>query len=190
MQVVALLLAAGASSRFGTEKLLVPYRGRPLFEHALEALLAVPEVGTTIVVVRPGFSVPPERPGCRFVVNPDHREGMSSSLRVGVRAAPLDAEAYLIALADMPEVRPSLISSLIAFHRESGKPIVFPVCDGRRGHPVVIGRGLREALLATTGDVGAREIIRTNPELVAPFETADRGAVFDIDVPGDLRSDG
>jgi molybdenum cofactor cytidylyltransferase len=188
MRVVGILLAAGSSRRFGGEKLLAPWRGRPLYEHALEALLSSPAVVETIVVVQPGFAVPPARPRCRFVVNPDHAEGMGASLRAGVRTAPADADAYLVALADMPGTTPALIAALIARHAVAGKAIVVPVCGGRRGHPVMIGAVLRETLLAVTGDVGAREIIRAHPEWVAPLETQDAAVLFDVDLPADLAA--
>jgi len=186
MRVVAILLAAGSSTRFGGEKLLTPWHGRPLYEHALDALLGSPAIVETIVVVQPGFVVPPPRPCCRFIVNPDHAEGMGASLRAGVQAAPVDAGAYLVALADMPGITSALIASVIACHAAAGKPIVVPLCGGRRGHPVVIGAGLREALLAVTGDVGARAIIRAHPEWVGEFETADEAVLFDVDLPADL----
>jgi molybdenum cofactor cytidylyltransferase len=188
MRVVAILLAAGSSARFGGEKLLAPWRGRPLYEHALEALRESPGIDETLVVVKPGFAVPSSRPRCRFVVNPDHAEGMGASLRAGVRAAPADAAAYLVALADMPRITPALIASLIAGYAAAGKPIVVPLCGGRRGHPVMIGAGLREALLALTGDVGAREIVRAHPEWVGEFETEDVAVLFDVDVPADLAA--
>lgn len=186
MRVVAILLAAGSSTRFGGGKLLAPWRGRLLYEHALDALLASPAIVETLVVVQPGFAVPPARPGCRFIVNPDHAEGMGASLRAGVQAAPADADAYLVALADMPRITPALLASLIACHASAGKPIVVPLCGGHRGHPVMIAAGLRETLLAVTGDVGAREIIRAHPEWVAEFETEDAAVLFDVDVPADF----
>ena len=186
MRVVGILLAAGSSRRFGGEKLLAPWRGRPLHEHALEALLASPAVVETIVVVQPRFAVPPARPRCRFIVNPEHEEGMGASLRMGVRAAPAGVDAYLVALADMPGITPALIASLAACHAAAGKAIVVPVCGGRRGHPVMLGAALRETLLAVTGDVGAREIIRAHPEWVAEFETQDESVLFDVDRPADL----
>jgi molybdenum cofactor cytidylyltransferase len=188
MRVVAILLAAGSSTRFGGEKLIAPWRGRLLYEHALDALLASPAVVETLVVVQPGFAVPPARPRCRFVVNPDHAEGMGASLRAGVRAAPGDADAYLVALADMPGITPALIASLVTCHAAAGKPIVVPACGGRRGHPVMIAAGLREALLAVTGDVGAREILRAHPEWVGEFETEDEAVLFDVDLPADLAA--
>lgn len=190
MHVVAILLAAGSSRRFGGEKLLAPYRGRPLIEHALAALTSSPGVDTTIVVVHPRFPVPPERPRCRFVINPEHEEGMGSSLRAGVRAAPAETDAYLVALADMPAIGPELIASLIACYRAAGKRIVVPVYQGRRGHPVMISGALREALLAISGDVGAREIIRQHPEWVGGFETEDGAVVYDVDAPADLEAGG
>jgi len=185
MRVVAILLAAGSSRRFGGRKLLAPWRGRPLYEHALEALIASPAIAETLVVVQPGFATPPARPRCRYVENPEHEEGMGSSLRAGVRAAG-EADTYLIALADMPAITPALIVALVACYREAGRPIVVPVCRGHRGHPVMIGAALRDALLAITGDVGAREIIRAHPDWVGVFETEDEAVLFDVDVPGPL----
>jgi CTP:molybdopterin cytidylyltransferase MocA len=190
MHVVAILLAAGSSRRFGGEKLLAPHRGRPLIEHALAALTSSPGVDTTIVVVHPRFPLPPERPRCRFVINPEHEEGMGSSLRAGVRAAPAETDAYLVALADMPAIGPELIASLIACYRTAGKGIVVPMYQGRRGHPVMISGELREALLGITGDVGARELIRQHPEWAGEFETGDGAVVYDVDAPADLEAGG
>jgi molybdenum cofactor cytidylyltransferase len=186
MRVAAILLAAGSSSRFGGRKVVALYRGRPLYEHALEALTASPEIDETLVVLRPEFARPPERPRCRFIVNPDHEEGMGSSLRAGVRAAPGDVDAYLVALADMPRITPGLIASLIVGYQMGGKRIMVPVLGGRRGHPVVMSGELRETLLAIRGDVGAREILRAHPEWVGELETGDDAVFFDVDVPTDL----
>jgi molybdenum cofactor cytidylyltransferase len=183
MHLTAILLAAGSSHRFGSPKLLAPWRGRPLWEHALAALTTGPGVAETVVVVAPGFAVPLASPRCRFVVNPEHEEGMGSSLRAGVGAASADTEAFLIALADMPIVPPGLIGALAACYRAAGRLIVVPVCRGRRGHPVLIGAEFRDELLAVRGDVGARGVLAAHPELVATVETDDEGVLFDVDVP-------
>ncbi len=115
---------------------------------------------------------------------------MGASLRAGVRAVPADAEAYLIALADMPGITPGLIAALLAGYAASGRRILVPVHGGRRGHPVVMGRELRAALLAVRGDVGARAIITAHPEWVAELETADEAVLFDVDRPADLAVPG
>jgi molybdenum cofactor cytidylyltransferase len=187
MPVAAILLAAGSARRFGDEKLLAPYRGRALYEHGLEALAACALVDEIVVVVRPGLPLPPERPRVRFIANPEHAEGMGSSLRAGVRAAGADAEAWLIALADMPDVTAGLIAALIAAWRTTGKPILVPIHRGRRGHPVVFGGGLRERLLEIRGDVGARGILEAHPEMVGEFPTDDPAVLFDVDTRADLE---
>jgi len=186
MRVAAILLAAGSSRRFGGDKLRAPWRGRPLWEHALAALTATPAVAETLVVVQPGFAAGPLPPRSRLVENPEHAEGMGASLRTGVRAAGAGADAWLVALADMPALTPALIEALLACYRDAGRPIAVPVCRGQRGHPVVLGAGLREELLALTGDVGARGIIRAHPGWVAELETEDEAVLFDVDVPADL----
>jgi molybdenum cofactor cytidylyltransferase len=188
MSVTAILLAAGSARRFGSEKLPALYRGRPLYEHALEALVSSLGVSETLVIVRPDFPLLPERPRVRLVVNPNHAEGMASSLRVGARAASADSAAYLIALADMPAVNASLVAELIEFHRAGGARIAVPRYEGRRGHPVLIDAKLRDELLALSGDVGAREIIAAHPEWTAYMDTDDAGVVFDVDEPADIAS--
>lgn len=190
MKVTAVLLAAGSSRRFGAPKLLAPWRGRPLWEHALAALGAASEVTETILVVAPGFAAPPLPPRCRLVVNPEHAEGMGASLRAGVRAAAPDTEAFLVALADMPLVPPGLIAALVACYGAGEGPIVVPVHGGRRGHPLLIGAALRDELLALRGDAGARGVLAAHPGLVATVATDDAGVLFDVDDPGDLEPGG
>ena len=190
MHLTAILLAAGSSRRFGAPKLLAPWRGRPLWEHALAALTGAEAVTETIVVVAPGFAVPPAAPRCRFVVNPEYAEGMGASLRAGVRAAAADTEAFLIALADMPLVPPGLIAALLACYGAGARPIVVPVRRGHRGHPVLIGADLRDELMAVRGDVGAREVLAAHPDLVGTVETDEAGVLFDVDEPGDLDAGG
>jgi molybdenum cofactor cytidylyltransferase len=186
MHVTAVLLAAGSSRRFKADKLMAPYRGRALFLHALDALVSTTLIAETILVVTPRFTPPGGLGRCRVVVNPDHDEGMGSSLRAGIFAAPLDAEAFVIAMADMPALTPDLIGSLIDYAEKSPKGIITPVYKGQRGHPVVIKAHLRSLLLGIEGDVGAREIIERHPETVGFFETDDPAVVFDVDTPDDL----
>ena len=120
-----------------------------------------------------------------IVENPRWEEGMSTSLAAGVRA--VEADIYLLFLADMPEVPASLARRLVDAHLRTGKPIVHPVYQGRRGHPVLVAATLREHLLAITGDKGPRHIIRDNPEWVARVEVDDPGVLFDVDTPEDLE---
>lgn len=186
MQIVAILLAAGASKRFHGDKLRASYRGRELYLHALDALCRSPVIHQTIVVVSPDFKIPANYADCRFVINPCSQFGMSSSLCTGIRAAPRGTDAYMIALADMPRITPDLIAVISRYYIESGKKIIVPTYQGVNGHPVVISAGFKDDLLMLRGDVGAREIIQKHAQLVGHFELDDDAVVFDVDTPEDL----
>jgi xanthine dehydrogenase accessory factor len=186
MRVVAILLAAGSSRRFGGDKLRAPYRGRPLVEHALGALVGCPGLAETLLVVRPDTPPAPERPGVRWVMNPDYAEGMGTSLRKGIEAAPADADAYLVALADMPGTTPAMVASLLARWAAGRDRIVVPVHRGHRGHPVILPARFRAELLALSGDVGARGILRAHPGDVEEVPVDDPAVLFDVDRPHDL----
>ena len=120
-----------------------------------------------------------------LVRNPSPAEGLSSSLRVGLQAAPPNAAAFVVALGDQPEVDPAVVNRLIASWRAGAGPIVVPVYRGERGNPVLFDARLRGTLLELAGDRGARDFIETHPELVARV-AVDAAVPRDIDTPEDL----
>ena len=186
MQIVAILLAAGAGKRFGSDKLIASYENRQLYRHSLESLCCCADIRQTIMVVSPGFEIPAGYPDCRFVVNALWADGMSTSLASGVRAAAGDADAYMIALADMPGITSGLVSAIITHHALSEKKITVPTFKGRNGHPVIINSEFCDELLLLSGDIGAREIICKQEASVSYFETDSEAVIFDIDTPADL----
>ncbi len=186
MYVTGILLAAGMSTRMGTDKLLLRYKGEPVLNRSLAPLIESPLLSEVVVVVNPSAALPIDRAGCTVVVNPDAHRGLASSLRAGVMAASELADAYLVALADMPAISAALIATLVEAYRRSGKKILVPVYEGRNGHPVIFGSECKQRLLRLEGDVGGRAIIRENAEIVECMPVDDSGVVFDIDTPEDL----
>ena len=191
MKIVGILLAAGFSTRFGANKLLAPLpAGAPEAGTAVAVAAArrlaeaLPE---PVAVVRPRaqrVSRLLREAGCRTVVCKRAAEGMGTSLAAGVRAA-MDADAWVIALADMPYVRTETIRRIV-LALEEGAAIAAPSCGGERGHPVGFARRFRDELLGLSGDEGARAILKAHPDWITLYETGDRGVLRDIDVPGDL----
>ncbi len=190
MSAVGILLAAGSSRRFGSDKLRARYRGRPMWHHALHALAESPGLAEVLAVVRPRFRTGPLPPRCRLVINPEHEQGMGASLRMGAAAAPADTTGYLVALADMPHLTPGRIAALLDAWNGATHGIVVPVYEGRRGHPVIFGSAFREDLLGCFGDVGGRDVLRAHPEAVVECDTTDAAVVFDVDLPMHLRGRG
>jgi molybdenum cofactor cytidylyltransferase len=185
-RITGILLAAGAARRFGSNKLLTPLAdGTPLGVRAARTLRAVS--AETIAVVRSAEE--PLLPwlrdeGLRCIVCPDAAEGMGASLRCGVSAG-ANADAWLIALADMPFIETDSIRAVVAA-LEQGAVLAAPFHDGRRGHPVGFSARFREPLLALAGDRGAREMVEAHAPLLTRVLVNDPGVLRDVDRPADL----
>lgn len=187
MNVVAILLAAGSATRFGSDKLLhsLPHEV-PIAIQAARHLRIVFE-GNVLAVVRPdanALSGLLGKEGCKVLVCENAAEGMGASLACAVRAV-RDAEGFVVALADMPFIR----SSTIAAVRDAlvaGAPMVAPYFRARRGHPVGIAAKFRQELEALKGDEGARKVVAANEKSLLKIPVGDPGVLRDIDTPGDL----
>jgi nicotine blue oxidoreductase len=159
--IVAVVLAAGAASRFGSPK------QRLLLPRVLERVRA--SSVDDIVVVTGAHAVETD---ARVVHAEDWERGPGASLRRGLEALPPDAEAAVVVLADGPRLAPAAIGRVVAVWRESGADVVAASYSGDRGHPVVIGR---EAW-PTVPDDGARAL----EPLLVPCD--------DLGPPGDVDS--
>ena len=184
--IVGLLLAAGTASRFGADKLRhrLPH-GVPIAVQSARHLLV--QVARVIAVVRPGAEESARslaEEGCEIAICPAAAEGMGASLACAVRAAG-EARAYVVALADMPFVRPSSIAA-VREALEGGAPLAAPYFRRRRGHPVGISAHFRDELLALGGDAGARNLLERHAALLVKVPCGDPGVIRDIDAPGDL----
>jgi molybdenum cofactor cytidylyltransferase len=184
VKIVAIVLAAGSATRMGVDKLALPWEGSTVLERAVAPFLASARLAEVVLVVQPGFRVPENLAGARVVENPEHREGMGASLRAGVAAA--DADAWLVALGDMPRVASSTVEAVIDAVLEQTHGLVVPAYRERRGHPVAITAKYREALLQVRGDFGARGLLRDHPGDLRLLPVDDPGVVFDLDTPSDL----
>jgi molybdenum cofactor cytidylyltransferase len=186
MNIAAILLAAGKSSRFGANKLMHPVGGRPI---ALAAALALKAAcPDALAVVAPGSPLKEllEQAGLATVVCEKAREGMGESLKTAI-AATREADGWLVALADMPYILPTTHRKIV-LALQDGAALAAPTYRGERGHPVGLGARFRDDLLALTGDAGARSILKTNTSEIELVEVDDPGVLKDIDTPDDLKT--
>lgn len=183
--ISAIVLAAGTSSRMGSPKSLLMVGGRSLLEHVLETVRDA-QVDDIVVVlgheanrIRSQVSFD----GARSVVNPAYAEGMSSSIRAGVRAADARSDGFLIVLGDQPFVASATLETLIARRNDSNARILIPTYEGRRGNPVLLDRSLSEEVQSITGDQGCRAIFGRHTQGILEVPVDDPGILVDLDTP-------
>jgi molybdenum cofactor cytidylyltransferase len=181
--IAGLILAGGEGSRFGasTSKLLAELDGKPLLEHAVAAQCAVPKLERVVVVLGSRAqeilaAVDLER--AEAVICEEWAQGQSASLRCGVRALP-GADKVIVTLGDAPRIVPAVIARFL-----DQPPGARALYDGKPGHPVVLGPSQLDASLRTTGDRGARDILRDGPQI----ECSDLCSGRDVDTPDDLEA--
>ncbi|MCI4660863.1 MAG: nucleotidyltransferase family protein [Neomegalonema sp.] len=171
----------------GRHKLLERLDGEPLLRRSAKALLASPldEVIIVLGAREDEMRAALEGLPLRIVTAAEWRLGMAHSLRAGLQAASGQADAVLVALADMPGIDAQLIARLLAgFDPEEGREIIRPVAaSGPPGQPVLFGRRFFEALLALSGDNGARSVLAEHPEFVTDIAVADPRQLADLDTP-------
>jgi molybdenum cofactor cytidylyltransferase len=186
-RIAGLVLAAGRSTRMGgPNKLLEEINGKPLVRIVAEQVLASRASPVIVVTGHQRERVERALAGLpiSFVHNPDFADGLSTSLRTGIKAVPAEADGAIVTLGDMPQVGPTLIDRLIAaFDPERGALVVIPTIDGKRGNPVLWARRFFPDLLAVEGDIGARHLIGGYAEAVTEVPVEDAGALTDVDTP-------
>lgn len=189
-RIAALVLAAGQSRRMGARnKLLEEVDGQPLLLKAVDAALQAHSEPVIVVTGHARESVEALLAGraVTTVHNPDYGEGISTSLRRGLKALPEDVDGVVVLLGDMPGIRAEVIDRLIdAFDPAAGASICAPTYQGKRGNPVLLARRYFPEAREITGDVGAKPLLSTYNDQVVSVEMPDEGVLTDLDTPESL----
>lgn len=185
--VAGIILAAGAASRMGRPKLLLPWKGETLIHRAARTALAA---GLQPVVVVTGAAHPDIQAALAdlpvlVVNNPDWESGQSTSLRAGIRALPEQTRAVLFLLGDQPFVTPELIRCLVATYLQTKPVILAPFVGEKRTNPVLFDHSIFDVLCQLQGDAGARSIFDRYPPAALPWP--DERLLFDVDTPEDYK---
>ena len=181
MSYAGLILAAGESSRMGSAKALLEFRGETFLDRLIRCFSAY----CSPVIVVLGHEPEVIRAGVRsagdavFVLNPDYSRGQFSSMQCGLRAVPEDAEGILFTPVDHPNIEPATVQQLMAARAS----IAIPQYLGRHGHPVLFTRALVPEFLALGPDAQARQVLHGHAGEIRYLDVADPGILDDIDDP-------
>jgi molybdenum cofactor cytidylyltransferase len=184
--IFAVVLAAGASTRFGRTKQLEHFEGIPLAAAAVRKAESVCGAQTVLVTGKDWKEV---ASACEplagfFVINDDYERGLASSIACGVRAVAESADAILLMLADLPLITAEHLENLVNAWIYSPQSIIASAFEDTLGPPIVFPKTDFDELLKLKGDRGARPIIDANRDRVQSIDCEE--AAFDIDRPEDL----
>jgi molybdenum cofactor cytidylyltransferase len=182
----AVVLAAGASTRFGSPKQLVRVAGRPLLHSAIAHAADVAGSAVSVVLGAHAAELTPllTHSQALIVINRDWREGIASSIRAGVSRLPPSCNAVLLMLADQAAITAEDLKRLVSTWRRQPDYIVAARYGMTTGVPAVFPRSVFSDLAALRGDMGARVLLQRNPDRVVRVPMAS--AAIDIDTPEDL----
>lgn len=186
MNIAALVLAAGRSTRMGSHKLLEVLGDRPLVRHVVDA--ALQSYARPVFVVaghnEDAIRATLSSSDVCLVINPNFAEGLSSSLKVGVRALPSSIDAVIVLLGDMPLITHSLINQMIdVFNVSPHASALVPTYQGEWGNPVLLSRKLFPEIEKLSGDVGARKILHAHRADVIEVSVTSDDVLVDLDTP-------
>jgi molybdenum cofactor cytidylyltransferase len=188
--LAAVILSAGASSRMGKPKALLPYREGTFLEHLI-AVTRHPRIGVTRVVLGAGaeaIRALAELDPSFVVLNQEWERGQLSSICAGLRSLDgIETDGMVLCPVDHPLVSAELVADLIDRFYKERKAIVLPTFKGRRGHPVIFSSALYPELLAAPADKGARAVVWAHAADVLEVPTDEEGVVLNLNDPDTLN---
>ena len=187
--IVGIILSAGESKRMGTPKQLLPWGKTIILQQVIDNSSAS-RLGMILLVLGSRADDIADKititSKTRILVNHEFKAGMSSSVKCGIKNAPVDAEAYMLLLGDQPFIGPDVINNLIDSYHAGRHGIIVPVYNGQRGHPVIFDSRYKKELLSI-GDRGAKEVTEKHTHDIFEIHVESPNILTDIDTPQDYQ---
>jgi len=189
--VAAVILSAGESKRMDSfPKANLLYKSETFLEIGVR-IFRTAEIEKIIVVLGKHTDIiqkKHEHLDVEFIENTDFRKGQLSSIQTAIRTIPDNCEAVIIHQVDQPLVKSGTIAALWETFQLKRSQIILPVCNERRGHPVLFGNEVFDQLLDAPFDIGARKVVWDNEDKIDEIKVNDRGILININTPNDYKN--
>jgi len=190
-EIWAVILAGGESKRMKTPKMLLPFKGKTIIEKVIETAVSS-DVDKTVVVLGAGHDeilrIIADMP-VMHCYNDNYKQGMLSSVICGFRSLPESCEGAIICQGDQPMIPAHVVNTLINSWRKSGKGIVIPVFEEKRGHPIFIARKYINEIEKLNPDEGLRSLTVKFRDDVLEVEVKTPEILRDIDTKEDYHNE-
>jgi molybdenum cofactor cytidylyltransferase len=184
-KIFAVILAAGESSRMGMPKALLQIHGKTFLEYLLESIKKAGLENISVIVGHDAEMVMTKflNLNVDFIINKDYKKGQLSSIQAAIKSVPKNTDAVLICPIDRPLFSSGLINKLFSDFVRTGSPVVVPVYDAKRGHPMIFSSSVFMELMRAPIDVGARAVVWAHHSEVVEVPTNEEGILINIDTP-------
>ena len=184
----AIILAAGLSTRMKEFKPLLPLGNATVIEHAISSLKST---GIDVLLVtghrQEELKAVVKRYKVTTVYNPDYEKGMFTSVQAGVQKLGKRYQAFFLLPADIPMVKSATIQQIMASAENAPDRIIYPVYNGKRGHPPLIPASMAPGILTWKQEGGLKTFLRSHDEMAENLAVDDSFILFDIDTPEDYQ---
>lgn len=190
-EIWAIILAAGESKRMGSLKMILPFMGTTIIEKVIENVLSS-NVDKAVLVLGCGKNEIlklTEKYPVMHCYNEHYKKGMLSSVKCGFKYLPHDFRAALVFLGDQPMIKAAVANLILKSYNDSGKGILIPVYNKRRGHPLLVDNKYRDEILDIDGPEGLKELVKRHPDDLLEVETGDPLILKDIDTEEEYNNE-
>jgi len=185
----AIILAAGESKRMTKPKPLLTFGDHTFLEQIISVLKLSNVDRITVVLGAQAETVKKsiDLSETNIVINKDYSKGQLSSLIVAIEYTPKETEAILVCLVDMPFITKEVVDEIISKFKQTNNPIIVPVYNKKRGHPVLFSKSLFNELTNAPQEQGARYVLYSNEEKILELDTHESGILLCINTPDDYK---
>lgn len=183
--IYSVILAAGESKRMGVPKALLQIQGKSFLEHLVAILRNAGLHEISVVLGHDSDKIIAQLQDLKvdFVINENYQKGQLSSIQAAIKSVTKDCDAMMICPIDRPLISPELIRKMIEAYLKTKPPIVIPIFDAKRGHPIIFSSSLFPEVLRAPYDIGARAVVWAHHNEVVEVPTNEEGILINIDTP-------